>query len=82
MDLGWEKQIPDFTPEDWVKVVYEIETFSQLDQRKIFHLAYEKHLYRQVLDSIITLKQQKQTKPFCFKQYFALMKEKNHSAGI
>jgi uncharacterized protein YbcC (UPF0753/DUF2309 family) len=72
LDLGWEKQIPDFTPADWAKVVFEIETLSQLDQRKIFHLAYEKHLYRQVLDSIITLEQKKETKPFMFQAVFCI----------
>ncbi|NBY03556.1 MAG: DUF2309 family protein, partial [Planctomycetes bacterium] len=82
LDLGWEKQIPDFTPEDWAKIVFEIESFSQLDQRKIFHLAYEKHLYRQVLDSITTLERKKQTKPFLFQAVFCIDERKNHFAGI
>ena len=72
MDLGWEKQIPNFTPEDWSKTVFEVESFTQLNQQKIFHLAYEKHLYRQVLDSLTTLQRTSQTKPFLFQAVFCI----------
>ncbi|MFM7095850.1 MAG: DUF2309 domain-containing protein [Gemmataceae bacterium] len=72
LDLGWEKLIPSFTHEDWARVVSEVDTFTQLDQRKIFHLAYEKYLYRQVLDSLVTHKPEKQSRAFSFQAVFCI----------
>jgi uncharacterized protein YbcC (UPF0753/DUF2309 family) len=51
--LGW-------TPEDlyrldereWAKLLEEIESFSALERRRIFHLAYERRFNTQALDAI------------------------------
>jgi uncharacterized protein YbcC (UPF0753/DUF2309 family) len=51
--LGW-------TPEDlhrleepqWAILLEEIESFTALERRRIFHLAYEKRFYTQTLDAI------------------------------
>lgn len=39
-------------PSDWTKVMREIETFSSVERRRIFHLAYEQRLAAQALDAI------------------------------
>ena len=37
---------------EWVKLVEEIESFTGIERRRIFHLAYEKHFKTQTLDAI------------------------------
>jgi hypothetical protein len=39
-------------PDQWAAIVREIEHFSSLERRRIFHLAYEKRFTRQTLDAI------------------------------
>ncbi|MDB5352778.1 MAG: hypothetical protein JWN86_4025 [Planctomycetota bacterium] len=37
---------------EWASLMEEIETFSDLERRRIFHLAYEQRFYTQTLDAI------------------------------
>lgn len=39
-------------PQDWATIVREIEAFSGLERRRIFHLAYERRFTEQSLDAI------------------------------
>ncbi|HEX4149942.1 MAG TPA: putative inorganic carbon transporter subunit DabA, partial [Pirellulales bacterium] len=39
-------------PDQWATIVREIETFGDLERRRIFHLAYEKRFATQTLDAI------------------------------
>jgi uncharacterized protein YbcC (UPF0753/DUF2309 family) len=53
-------QVFGWTPEelhrlgslDWSRLVEEIETFSAVERRRIFHLAYERRFYLQTLDAL------------------------------
>jgi uncharacterized protein YbcC (UPF0753/DUF2309 family) len=53
-------QVLDWTPEDlhrlnqehWSTLLKEIEGFSRVERRRIFHLAYERRFYTQALDAI------------------------------
>ena len=37
---------------DWATVLQEIESFTALERRRVFHLAYERRFYTQTLDAI------------------------------
>src|SRR5947209_5731745 len=37
---------------DWTRLVGEVEAFSNLDRRRLFHLAYERGFYVRALDAI------------------------------
>lgn len=39
-------------PADWAKIVSEIESFTGLERRRIFHLAYERRFAEQSLDAV------------------------------
>jgi len=39
-------------PPEWGALVEEVETFSGLERRRIFHLAYEERLAKQTLDAV------------------------------
>lgn len=47
---------PDYfhrlTRDEWAGLVREIETFSELERRRIFHLAYEQRFLTQTLDAV------------------------------
>ncbi len=47
---------PDYfhklTGEEWARLVQEVESFSSLERRRIFHLAYEQRFTTQTLDAI------------------------------
>ncbi len=40
------------SPEEWAKLVEELESFSAVERRRIFHLAYEKRFTTQTLDAV------------------------------
>jgi uncharacterized protein YbcC (UPF0753/DUF2309 family) len=40
------------TRPEWGAIVREIETFSGLERRRVFHLAYERRFYEQALDAV------------------------------
>ena len=51
--LGWPPAALDkMTPEEWTKLLVEIETFSSLERRRIFQLAYERRFVTQTLDAL------------------------------
>ena len=53
-------QVAGFSPDvlyrlsmyEWATLLEEIETFTTLERRRIFHLAYERRFYKQTLDAI------------------------------
>ena len=52
--LGWSSdQLHRLTVEQWSELVREIEEFSGIERRRIFHLAYEKRFREQTLDALI-----------------------------
>jgi len=72
MDLKWDKNIRFFSSSDWTKIALEIESFSNMERRRVFHLAYEKSLYRQALDSILTRPALQSAEPPTYQAVFCL----------
>ena len=53
--LGWTpEQLFRLGAEDWAKLCAEIEGFTELDRRRVFHLAYEHRFRVQTLDALAT----------------------------
>jgi len=51
--LGWTPEdLYRLNKKDWSTLLEEIETFSGLERRRIFHLAYERRFNTQTLDAI------------------------------
>lgn len=51
--LGWAPAaLHDLEPAEWAALVAEIEGFSSLERRRVFHLAYERRFYTQALDAV------------------------------
>jgi hypothetical protein len=51
--LSWTPQeLHRLSAADWAKLVSEIEAFSTIERRRIFHLAYERRFATQTLDAI------------------------------
>ncbi|MGB7324268.1 MAG: DUF2309 domain-containing protein, partial [Rubripirellula sp.] len=50
---GWmPEQLLSMSAPQWQRLISEIEAFSELDRRRIFHLAYEKHYRIEALDAL------------------------------
>lgn len=51
--LGWSPlALHRLTDADWAALVSEIERFSEIERRRLFHLAFERRFRRQALDAI------------------------------
>jgi uncharacterized protein YbcC (UPF0753/DUF2309 family) len=51
--LGWTpERLARLAPDEWTTLLREIETFSEWERRRVFHCAYEKHLYDRALDAL------------------------------
>lgn len=51
--LGWTpEKLHRLTGPEWERLLREIESFSGLERRRIFHLTYERRLYTRALDAI------------------------------
>ncbi len=51
--LGWTPQtLHGLTPQEWDRLLGEIESFTALDRREVFHLAYELRFRNQTLDAL------------------------------
>jgi hypothetical protein len=51
--LGWApKMLYRLTKQEWQRLLEEIETFSSLERRRIFHRAYERSFYTRSLDAL------------------------------
>ncbi len=51
--LGWRPaDLVELSPQQWSALVKELESFSSLDRRRVFQLAYERHYYTQALDAV------------------------------
>ncbi len=51
--LGWAPEdLHRLNEREWSTLLEEIEAFSGLERRRIFHLAYERRFYTQALDAI------------------------------
>ncbi|HZZ81283.1 MAG TPA: DUF2309 domain-containing protein [Gemmataceae bacterium] len=51
--LGWTPEdLRRLEPAQWTTLIEEIETFSEMDRRRIFHLAFERRFRTQTLDAI------------------------------
>lgn len=49
---GWTpKQLAGLSDEQWIELVHAEEKFSEFQRRRVFHLAYERHLTRGALDA-------------------------------
>jgi uncharacterized protein YbcC (UPF0753/DUF2309 family) len=48
---------------DWTKMIQEIEIFSGIERRRIFHLAYERRFAEQVLDAVAIHAEQNRGRP-------------------
>ena len=51
--LGWSPPaLNRLNPHDWGELIHEIEMFTSMERRRIFHQAFERHLRAQTLDAI------------------------------
>ncbi|WP_373650030.1 DUF2309 domain-containing protein [Schlesneria sp. DSM 10557] len=51
--LGWSPaKLFRLTPADWSDLIHEIETFTSMERRRIFHQAFERHMRAQTLDAM------------------------------
>ncbi len=51
--LGWLPQsLHNLTKQQWTTLVEEIDAFSALERRRVFHLAYERHYRVEALDAL------------------------------
>jgi uncharacterized protein YbcC (UPF0753/DUF2309 family) len=51
--LGWAPEdLHRLNQEQWCTLLREIEGFSRLERRRVFHLAYERRFYTQALDAV------------------------------
>ena len=51
--LGWTpEELSRLAAADWARLVGEIEAFSAVERRRVFHLAYERRFYTRTLDAI------------------------------
>lgn len=51
--LGWTPAVLyDLDPAAWAVLVAEVEAFSQMERRRVFHLAYEHRFVTQSLDAV------------------------------
>ena len=51
--LGWSPSILNhLETDDWAELIDEIESFSSMERRRIFHQAFERHLRAQTLDAL------------------------------
>lgn len=52
--LGWvPEELHNLEDDAWSRILQEIETFSALERRRIFHHAYERRFVTRALDSVI-----------------------------
>ena len=51
--LGWSPaKLSRLAPADWSDLIHEIETFTSMERRRIFHQAFERNLRAQTLDAM------------------------------
>jgi uncharacterized protein len=62
--LGWTpEELHRLEPGDWTALVEEIEGFSAIERRRLFHLAYEHRFYAQTLDALALHNRTPRTQP-------------------
>ncbi|HEV3121600.1 MAG TPA: DUF2309 domain-containing protein, partial [Isosphaeraceae bacterium] len=49
--------------QEWMTIMREIEAFTAIERRRVFHLAYEQRFYTQTLDAIALRARQKNSRP-------------------
>lgn len=51
--LGWTPQaLLKLTRADWSTLLRELETFNELERRKVFHVAFEQNFWKRALDAL------------------------------
>ncbi|HJZ60393.1 MAG TPA: DUF2309 domain-containing protein [Gemmataceae bacterium] len=51
--LGWSPdELHHLTPDEWAGLLREVEGFSEVERRRVFHLAYERRFRVQTLDAL------------------------------
>ncbi|MCE9564689.1 MAG: DUF2309 domain-containing protein [Planctomycetes bacterium] len=62
--MGWTPdELNRLTPDQWVLLVREIEGFTAIARRRVFHLAYEKRFRTQTLDALALHARRKPVNP-------------------
>jgi uncharacterized protein len=52
---GWKPlELIDLSPEQWTTLVGEIESFDNLERRRVYHLAFERKYRNETLDAVAT----------------------------
>jgi uncharacterized protein len=50
---GWKPhELFDLSPQQWVTLIEEIESFSSLERRRVYHLAFERKYRNETLDAV------------------------------
>ncbi|MEK6257302.1 MAG: DUF2309 domain-containing protein [Planctomycetota bacterium] len=51
--LGWSPdELHHLSPTEWNRLVEELEAFTPLERRRVFHLAFERRFYTRTLDAL------------------------------
>jgi uncharacterized protein YbcC (UPF0753/DUF2309 family) len=51
--LGWSPvTLHDLSRKEWAALIAEVESFTSLERRRLFHQAFERRLYTQALDAL------------------------------
>jgi uncharacterized protein YbcC (UPF0753/DUF2309 family) len=62
--LGWTpEELRRLSASEWSTLIEEIEAFSAIERRRIWHLAYERRFYTQTLDAITLHARQPRAEP-------------------
>lgn len=52
-ELGWPPALLwRMSDREWAELIHEVESFNDVERRRIFHLAYEERFYRRALDTL------------------------------
>jgi hypothetical protein len=71
--LGWTpEELSRFAPADWRTLVHEVEAFSAVERRRVFHLGYERRFYIRCLDAIALHVRQPTPRPPRFQAIFCI----------
>lgn len=62
--LGWSPPTLDrLTSDNWAELIFEIESFTSMERRRIFHQAYERYFRAQTLDALSVHCEETRTRP-------------------
>lgn len=78
--LGWTPAaLYSLSKEQWRSLIHEIESFSSIERRRVYHQAYERHFYVQALDAMIHRSRSPVTRPAPTVQWICCIDDREES---